>query len=209
MQRTNTIPAMRTTGCWEDRTPWKQEFGQNELTHNPHLMLKLVLKRTRCLMFHYNHMIPPNTLSIAGVEHSAPDIFCGLLCPFVPPAAGCSERASTRSHVTLFFTKYILKGPMSIEWWEVFVLSFVKGNKNWQNKQKKINQGKLIKSLIVSDLEIICFIILKWTHKRIRLVLRSHNRGESHYIITTGHVSMRHLQGRAAENYLSFIFFPF
>lgn len=29
---------------------------------------------------------------------------------------------------------------------------------------------------------------------------------ESHYI-TTGHVSMGHLRGRAAENYLSFIFF--
>lgn len=33
------------------------------------------------------------------------------------------------------------------------------------------------------------------------------NGKESHYIITTGHISMRRLQGRAAEIYLSFIFF--
>lgn len=37
-------------------------------------------------------------------------------------AAAWSERTSTRPHLTLFFTKYILKGPMSIEWCEVFVL---------------------------------------------------------------------------------------
>lgn len=46
-----------------------------------------------------------------------------------------------------------------------------------QNK-KEVNQGKLIKSLNVSDLKIICFIICNWTHKRIRLVLRGHNRGK-------------------------------
>ena len=51
---------------------------------------------------------------------------------------------------------------MNIKWCEVFV-HFVKENKKLAKKNNN-NQGKLIES--VSDLEIICFIICKWAHKK-------------------------------------------
>lgn len=73
-------------GCREDRTQRRQEFGQDEpavsLSRPRRMFIKAGLW-TRCCMFHYNHMIPPISLSIAGVEHLAPrdgreKMFCGL-----------------------------------------------------------------------------------------------------------------------------------
>lgn len=58
-------------------------------------------------------------------------------------AAG--EWTPTRSHLTLFFTKYIL-GPMGIEWCVVFVLVCEKKKK--KKRKKKMNQGELIKTNI-------------------------------------------------------------
>lgn len=101
------------------------------------------------------------------------------------PVSSCLERANiNKTPFNPFLHKIHSKraNEHRVVW---SICTFVKENKNWpknkikrKNQNPKINQGKLIESLIVSDLEIICFIICKWAHKRIRLVLRGHNRGE-------------------------------
>lgn len=95
-------------------------------------------------------------------------VFCGLCrVVYLPPADGTGEWAA-RCHLTLFFTKYILKGPMSIKWCEyLYFLLKIKINKTKlePERERKIKSGYKLKALF-SNWEIICFIICKWTHKK-------------------------------------------
>lgn len=145
--------------CAQNRLLDKQDMTETDCyplkpnASQPWRMLKAALW-TQCCMFHYNHMIPPNSLirycwcgTFSTKRWRKMYFLWSLFCLVLQPAAGSSEWASTWSHSTLFFTKYILKGTMRIKWCEVFVLFFCKSKKKKKKAKTIINQGKLIKSI--------------------------------------------------------------
>lgn len=117
-------------------------------------------KRPHCCM-------PPRT--IRWSKHAASVLLCVSWCCQQPVVA--SEH-QTRSHLALFFTKYILKGPMSTKWCEVFVLVCKRKDNNWR---KIYFSGETNQKHYFSDWEIL-FIDVKGHTKSFRLVMRGHNR---------------------------------